>query len=162
MTASIFMIDGSGALVAMKRAPFVNEYEFQLLLEKYPELLIGDQIEPDSPRRWVLIKREMGVPGGEDSSGDWSLDHLFLDQDGIPTLVEVKRAENTELRRKVVAQMLDYAANAVVYWPVDVLRGRLEQRLSDEGRDPDAELRIRLGVEAEHIESFWERVATNL
>jgi hypothetical protein len=74
----------------------------------------------------------------------------------------VKRAENTEVRRKVVAQMLDYAANAVVYWPVDELRNRFEERLNAEGRDPDDELSVRLGIAPDEIEGFWQRVSTNL
>ena len=94
------------------------------------------------------------------ASSDWSLDQLFFDQDGIPTLIEVKRAENTELRRKVGAQMLDYAANAVIYWPVDEMRGRFEQRLNDQGRDPDDEIVCRLGIEPNEIESFSQRVAS--
>lgn len=162
MTASIFMIDESGSLVAMRQTPFAREVEFQRLLETHPELLIGDQIDPEAPRRWILIRREMAVPGSEESSGDWSLDHLFLDQDGVPTLVEVKRAENTEIRRKVVAQMLDYAANAVVYWPVEELRNRLEQRLNSEGHDPDVELAMRLGIGSDGVDTFWQKVATNL
>jgi hypothetical protein len=65
--------------------------------------------------------------------GQWSKRHqgrahyfglLFLDQDAIPTLVEVKRSTNTDIRRKVVGQLLDYAANAVAYWLVEVLRPR--------------------------------------
>src|SRR4051794_12230288 len=43
-------------------------------------------------------------PGG---SSRWSLDHLFVDQEGVPTLVEVKRSSDTRARREVVAQMLD-------------------------------------------------------
>jgi hypothetical protein len=35
--------------------------------------------------------------------------------------VEVKRSTDTRLRREVVGQMLDYAANAVVYSPVEHL-----------------------------------------
>jgi len=162
MNPSIFMIDGAGTLVAMKPMPFAREDDFQRLLEQYPELLIGDQIEPNAPRRWLLIRREMGVPGSIDAPTGWSLDHLFLDQDGVPTLVEVKRAENTELRRRVVAQMLDYAANAVVYWPVDELRSRFEERLNAEGRDPDDELFTRLDITSDQVEAFWQRVSTNL
>jgi len=44
---------------------------------------------------------------------DGVLDHLLLDQDGIPTFVECKRASDTRIRREVVAQMLDYAATAL-------------------------------------------------
>ena len=54
----------------------------------------------------------MGIPGDEDGGGRWSLDHLFLDQDANPTLVEVKRSTDTRIRREVVGQVLDYVANA--------------------------------------------------
>jgi hypothetical protein len=37
-------------------------------------------------------------PGCSDSATRWSLDHLFLDADGIPTLVEVKRGSDTRYR----------------------------------------------------------------
>jgi len=40
-----------------------------------------------------------------------SLDHLFLDEAGVPTLVEVKRSSDTRARREMVAQMLDYFNN---------------------------------------------------
>jgi hypothetical protein len=40
------------------------------------------------------VTREAGVPDGDDASDRWSLDHLFLDQDGVPTLVEVKRSSD--------------------------------------------------------------------
>jgi hypothetical protein len=55
-----------------------------------------------------------------------SVDHLFVDQDAVPTLVEVKRSSDTRIRREVVGQMLDYAANAVVYWPLERLRATFE------------------------------------
>ena len=44
--------------------------------------------------------------------------------DANPTLVEVKRSSDTRERREVVGQMLDYAANAVVYWPIETIRAR--------------------------------------
>ena len=56
----------------------------------------------------------------------WSVDHLFIDQDAVPTIVEVKRASDTRIRREVVGQMLDYAANGVVNWPAESLRARFE------------------------------------
>jgi hypothetical protein len=34
-----------------------------------------------------------------------------FDQNAVPTLVEVKRSSDTRIRREVVGQMLDYAAN---------------------------------------------------
>jgi hypothetical protein len=98
----------------------------------------------------------MPVPGEEGGSGKWSLDHLFLDQDGVPTLVEVKRSTNRELRREVVAQMLDYAANAVAYWPVADIRARFEA-----GR-PDADQVLAEVTETETADKFWEAVDRNL
>jgi hypothetical protein len=35
--------------------------------------------------------------------------------------VEVKCNIDTRIRPEVVGQMLDYVANAVVYWPVEAL-----------------------------------------
>jgi hypothetical protein len=64
----------------------------------------------------------MGVPDPSGLGDRWSLDHLYLDQDGIPTFVECKRATDTRIRREVVAQMLDYAANGLKHWSMDQLR----------------------------------------
>src|SRR5262249_51904139 len=94
----------------------------------YPNLLPGDQMDRAAPRRWLLISREMGVPSQEDGGNRMFLDHLFLDQDAIPTLIEVKRSSDPGIRREVVGQMLDYAANAVVYWPVEAVRARQASR----------------------------------
>src|SRR5207244_2650223 len=117
MSGGVFLMQDSGILVEMREASYDSEALLQELLATYPSLLAGDQINAEAPRRWLLVTREMAVPGEQDGAGRWSLDHLFLDQDGIPTLVEVKRSTDTRLRREVVGQMLDYAANAVVYWP---------------------------------------------
>jgi hypothetical protein len=57
--------------------------------------------------------------------------HLAVDQDAVPTFVEVKRACDTRARREVVAQMLDYAANGSVFWTPGQLRNWFE------GDDPD-------------------------
>ncbi len=54
-------------------------------------------------------------------------DHLFLDQDGIPTIVETKRSSDNRLRREVMAQMLDYASNALIYLPVDEIISNLDK-----------------------------------
>jgi hypothetical protein len=89
------------------------------------------------------------------------VDHLFLDQDAVPTLVEVKRSSDTRIRREVVGQMLDYAANAVVYWPVERLRATFEASCESGGRDPD-DVVLDLVVDGETIDGFWEKVSTNL
>ena len=77
--------------------------------------------------------------------GRWSIDHLFLEQDAIPTLVEVKRSSDTRIRREVVGQMLDYAANGVRYWADGALRQLFERTCADTGRDPGARRLPNLG-----------------
>ncbi len=160
MSRSIFTVnEATGECHSIPLARFAKEDDFQALLEKYPHLLTSDAITPGSPRRWIQLEREKGVSLSPDSGSSLSLDHLFVDQDGIPTLVEVKRAENLELRRKVVAQMLDYAANAVEYWPPDGLRHSFEAKA---GTDPTATLVETLEIPPDEIDDFWRKVGSNL
>lgn len=161
MPAGIFLVRGDNELFELSAQPYPQEDLLQELLARYPNLLAGDQMNPSAPRRWLLVRREAPVPDALDGSGRWSLDHLFLDQDGVPTLVEVKRASDTRGRREVVAQMLDYAANGVAYWPVESLRASVEQRAVTDGRDPGALLVDLLGSESD-AEIFWAKVKVNL
>jgi len=163
--SKIFLVgEGEGHLVALEETSYVNEGTLQELLVEYPDLLPGDQIDPENPRRWILVARELGVPGGETETGRWSLDHLFLDQDGIPTFVECKRAEDTRARREVVAQMLDYAANGTQYWSMDRLRQAAAETAQAQGKSLDEEITALLdGSEDEvDIEEYWELVESNL
>jgi hypothetical protein len=121
-------------LVEMREQAYDSEDLLQTWLAKHPDLLAGDQLA-GAPRRWLLVRREVGVPD-RDAGGDrWSLDHLFIDQEAVPTLVEVKRGDDTRIRREVVGQMLDYAANGVVYWPAERLRSDFEARCAKEQKD---------------------------
>ncbi len=132
MTGKIYLLQEDGSLQAMSERSYVTEERLQVLLKDYPDLLAGEQMDEENPRRWLLVSREVGVPIKE-GGGDWmSLDHLFLDQDATPTLVEVKRGSDTRLRREVVGQMLDYASNAVAYWSVEHLRSRFEAACEDQ------------------------------
>jgi hypothetical protein len=103
----------------------------------------------------------MAVPGEQDGAARWSLDHLFLDPEAIPTLVEVKRSSDTRIRREVMGQMLDYAANAVAYWPVEEVKAKFESRCQTDGLDPGTELAGLLG-EGQDVSTFWQQVKTNL
>src|SRR6478609_6052682 len=136
MSDGLFHIDPDGQMVSMTVTPYEAEAVLQGLLEIHPDLLAGGQMTPESPRRWALVRREHGVPDREDSGSRWSVDHLFVDQDAVPTLVEVKRSTDTRIRREVVGQMLDYAANGVRYWPVDSLRAAFEATQGELGNDP--------------------------
>jgi len=164
-SGKIYLIKDDDTLQPMEEKPYSNEDLLQTLLGKYPDLLAGEQINEDLPRKWLLISREFGVPDDEDKADRWSLDHLFLDQDGIPTLVEVKRIQDTRIRREVVGQMMDYAANAVVYWPIEKIRTKFEAACEENGDDPTqliSELLDEDSFDEEATELFWDRVKTNL
>jgi len=167
--AKIFLISkDKRALVPMQETGYTTEDELQDYLARHPDLLPGDQIDPEAPRRWLLVAREMGVPDQEAGGDRWSLDHLFLDQDSIPTFVECKRASDTRSRREVVAQMLDYAANGIQYWPIDRLRQAAAETARNQGKSLDDEIRALIGVaDAEvevgtEIDDFWGQVDSNL
>lgn len=156
----IFLVGDEGGLVPMATQPFDSESYLQELLERYPDLLPGGQIAPRSPRKWLLIAREMGVPAEEGGTAQWSLDHLFVDQDAVPTIVEVKRSTDSRIRREVIGQALDYAANGVRYWPADALRTQLALRLG--GSDLADQQVEALTDEQSSAEAFWQRAAEHL
>lgn len=121
--AKIFLVSRTEKeLVPMEKTPYVKEDILQNLLERYPDLIPGDQINPDRPRKWLLVKREVSIPCQQDGCDNWSIDHLFLDQEGIPTLIECRRAADSRIRREVIAQMLEYATNGTMYRSADRLR----------------------------------------
>ena len=161
----IFLVgEGQDELITLEETGYVTEDVLQELLVKYPDLLPGDQINPENPRRWLLVAREMAVPDDTTEAGRWSLDHLFIDQDGIPTFVECKRATDTRNRREIVAQMLDYAANGVEYWNMDRLRQAAAETAQKHGKSLDAEIGNLLGSDEYDvvIEDYWALVQDNL
>ncbi len=163
MSDSIFLVGDDGSLAEMASTAYEAEADLQKLLADNIHLLPGAQIDRDRPRRWLLVKREAGIPDREGGGGWWAVDHLAVDQDAVPTFVEVKRASDTRARREVVAQMLDYAANGSVFWTPGHLRRwfegedrqaameQLMDLLDQKDRDPDAV-----------AEAFWQAVGTNL
>jgi len=86
MTTGMFILRPDGSLAPMQNREYDSEALLQSWISDHPELLAGNQISPDDPRKWLLIKREAGIPDQDNSGNRWSVDHLFIDQDGIPTL----------------------------------------------------------------------------
>jgi hypothetical protein len=77
---NIYIVNETGTSGAMERVHCKNEAEeLQNILEHNHDLLPGDQIDPDAPCRWMLIKREMPVPDGASGAGRWSLDFFFVE-----------------------------------------------------------------------------------
>lgn len=162
MNEKIFLIGDDGSLQSMSSTEYEKEDLLQDFLARYPELLSTR----DDDLRFLLVKREMGVPDAEDAGNRWSIDHLFLDQKGVPTLVETKRSRDTRIRREMVGQMLDYAANSVEHWPAEEIREMFEQRCQSQGKDPREVLieflRPRNQDAENPVEAFWELVRVNL
>ncbi|MBE0477294.1 MAG: hypothetical protein IBX62_09375 [Coriobacteriia bacterium] len=160
MSGGIYLMSDDG-LVELRESAYKDEGLLQGYLATYPHLLAGEQIDSEEPRRWLLVSREFGIPMSEQGGSQLSLDHLFLDQDAVPTLVEVKRHSDTRSRREVVAQMLDYAANSVAYIAVERMQEAFARTCQSRGADDVDVLGEFLGVE-EDMDEFWERAKTNL
>jgi hypothetical protein len=89
VSGGIFLLSGE-KLVEMREQAYDSEDLLQELLAKYPDLLAGDQLA-GSPRRWLLVKREAGVPDREAGGSRWSLDHLFIDQEALAEAMRAAR-----------------------------------------------------------------------
>ena len=157
MSSSIFLIGQDNALTELRRTGYESEELLQRLLADFPTVL---GISAPAGTRLLLIQREFGVPGDEQGSSRWSLDHLLVDQVGVLILVEVKRASDTRARREVVAQMLDYAANGIAYWPIERVVEAFREDARASGKDPDSTLSEFLG--SVQPETFWRQVEANL
>ena len=159
VSGKIFLLQDENELVEMEEKEYVSEDILQDLIAKYPNLLAGDEMDVDVPRKWLLVQREQILCHDNVGIDLFHLDHLFLDQEGIPTIVETKRSSDNRLRREVVAQMLDYASNALIYLPVEEIISNL--KINNPDRDMGELLKNELGVEISSDE-FFEQVKTNL
>lgn len=132
------------------------EDALQTLLSRYPQLLSGSQMSPESddPPRFFLLRREMPV-------GSWSLDHLYVDQHAVLTLVETKLMQNPESRREVIGQIVEYAANASDRWGKGQARHFAAEYHAKEGNNLDEQLEVFFGSSFDQ-DDFWEQVDHNL
>lgn len=83
MSSSVFLLDQHQNLAELRPAPYSSEDWLRKLLATHPSILA---VGSPSPVRLLLIQREFGVPESDGSSDRWSLDHLFVDQNGVPVL----------------------------------------------------------------------------
>lgn len=138
----IFLRDGD-QYVPLHEQPYDAERTLQDLIAQHPEVVSGSE---DQHGTLVLVKQEVALVDPELGGSRWSLDHLYLDRSGVPTLVEVKRASDPRSRREVVAQMLEYAANASASWTGEGLREWFAETCKEAEREPDQYLLDVLGV----------------
>lgn len=143
--------------VAMTETPYDVESDLQALIAQHPEILT-DEDAGQGPL--LLVRREAPVSEQEDAGGRYSLDHLYIDANGVPTLVEVKRSSDTRGRREVVAQMLDYAANAKTSFSAERMATWVQDNARARGMTAPEVLAEAFGMD--DAEAFWQTVATNL
>ena len=158
--SKIYLMTKERTVVELTTERYEKEDEFEALLADHPSLMDGEQIDPENPRRWLLVGRQVGISDGAVDVARWDLDLLFVDQEAIPTLVEVKRKSDTRLRREVFGQILEYAANAPTFWTPDWLKKRFAGQCGA-GNDPDVVLAGFLRRERS-VETYWEEVHANL
>src|SRR3954470_11804394 len=99
---------GGGAVV-LDRIPLsgdkstadYSESWLQDLLYRFPNALPIDEID-DGYSQLIPVCKEMNTPKGP-------IDVVYITPSGRPVILEAKLWRNPEARRKVVAQILDYA-----------------------------------------------------
>lgn len=93
----------------VRERKFEDEAALQNILYQSPEIIPIEKLGEDFLKPKVFIK-EAGLPG----SGNTDL--IGIDEKGGITIVECKLATNTDIRRKVIGQVLEYAAHL---WQMD-------------------------------------------
>jgi hypothetical protein len=133
------------------------EEALQDLLRDHPDLISGDQISPNSadPPRFALLGVELTL------DGRYSVDHVMVDNRGVPTIIETKLFENPESRRDVIGQILEYAALGLAEWGSGDLRAQASSYWSKRNRVLDDELLFRFGVDLS-LDEFWDSVESNV
>lgn len=161
--ANAYIIEKDGSSNSLERIRCKDEErELQLILEKNPDLLPGEQIAPDDPRRWLQIAREMPVPDPSTGTDRWSIDFFFVDQSAVPTFIECKRFEDTRSRREVVGQMLEYAANGHYYWDKEMIRDLAEKSAQKNGISLEESIHKLQPDQEIAVDIFFEQVENNL
>jgi hypothetical protein len=146
----------------LKLDPKIYEKELILhnLIANHPELLFSDY--PDlKDLNLLLIKNEAPTYETDDTTRPTWLDILLVGDDGIPVLVEVKLSTNPEIRRTIVGQVMEYAANAAANWKIEDMQEMFRQTCGTRRRDPTGVLAEFLGPE-KNLGDFWDTAYTNL
>ncbi|MEZ5938636.1 MAG: hypothetical protein R3C52_10510 [Hyphomonadaceae bacterium] len=107
MTSTVFVVGKDGTFTEIPRTEYATKDLLQRLIADHPKVLAHDGAE-----KLLLVRREAPVPDELSGGGRWSLDHLFLDDNGVPVLVEVKRASDM-LTMRILNRPIDRAAASV-------------------------------------------------
>jgi len=129
-----------------------TESELQSLLTRDPDLIPFDDIQEPVGEHRVAI-RQLPLPNAG------QLDLMIVDENGTMAMVEAKLARSPDARRKVLAQVVDYASDlwGMSYEELDELVSR-----TGEGKRLCDILRDKLGEAQWDETAFKESVANRL
>lgn len=140
--------------VPLDKPPY-NEDWLQNLIHDNPGLIPASEIEACFDNL-VPVLREFTLPSGY-------LDNFYVTPEGYPVLVEVKLWKNQEARRKVVAQILEYAKDFAAMGYEDINKEIRKQLKSQKwGENPLHEI-VSAHISTPPDETtFVDRVSRNL
>lgn len=166
---AIYQIKENGQLAEMKAQPCDSAHSLQQLLGHNSSLLAGEQIDPFDPRRWLSIATQLPVPSAVYDEERGVVDHLFVDQDAMPTLVQVVSSDSNNFWGLPIAKLLDYAAHGVSYWSISYLQDHFISYWRDQGREAESVLQdfleSALGADLAFDpdgQLFWQQLQENL
>jgi len=110
--SKLFIVEGNQTKVLDQKA-FDNETLLQDVVERFPEVIALDDLGVKEP--FIVIGREVATKAGY-------IDVLCIDRNGILTVIETKLARNSQIRREVVGQVLEYVAQLSKWRAHDVVQ----------------------------------------
>jgi len=111
--AKILLIEGENSKV-IDKVKFTEEGKLQDYLEEYPSLIPLSEIVEGASDLLCIGREVIAGPG--------AMDLLFIDKEGLLTVVETKLAKNPEARRTVIGQIIEYASYISQWTADDVYR----------------------------------------
>ncbi len=130
-----------------------GEATLEKFLTEHPEIIPSEDIDPDDPPRFMVVKNQASVTMG-------AMDILLLDHRAMLTVLEVKLIDNREIRREVLAQGIEYLAHLQLEWNSDRLFEEMETFWNTKGSSYEAEAQSRLRISFDR--EFTERIQSNL
>jgi hypothetical protein len=118
------LISPSNQPIELEKIEAIDELHIQNLIFAHPSILPISEID-ESYNPLIPVCKELGTPVGP-------LDILLVSPDGEICIVETKLWRNPEARRKVVAQILDYAKE-LSNWTYEDLQREINKKLNSKG-----------------------------
>ena len=164
MATAIFVTTDGGDISPLPVRRFASESELDDCLATHPELLATALGSEQAPLRLLLVARQAPIDDPDAArTGRWSADLLFIDQTGVVTIVEDKLSQNPDIRRKVLGQGIEYAANIGDTLSAHAIRQQLVDRYAD---DFDEKMRELLTDDDDQddadFDAYWWQVERNL